>query len=187
MKSFPSWQLRKLIGDLPAAVIPAGFLKFPYLSSCLYPPPFPGPLASNILYILSDFCHLGWFPLVASQRLPHLHVLQGFCAQPVTLLLISVSLNPVNFIITISWIWLCFFFFPNLYVCTHHLNSKGPKVSNLTDLLLIAVLCSTELLEINAKTKQKWKLIWSLKALISICWPRGWRPECSADVNVSLT
>ena len=111
MKSFPSWQLRKLIGDLPAAVIPAGFLKFPYLSSCLYPPPFPGPLASNILYILSDFCHLGWFPLVASQRLPHLHVLQGFCAQPVTLLLISVSLNPVNFIITISWIWLCFFFF----------------------------------------------------------------------------
>lgn len=147
----------------------------------------PGPLASDssghpiwLLLLLVGFISC----LASSQRLSPPHGPWVLCAQPATL-------TPPHFSITkfCQFYHKHLFNLTSLYFWPQHLSTlRVPKSliwlgSYLS--FLITVLCSTELLEINPKTNNKWKLICSLKTLAGSWWPWGWRPECVADVHVS--
>lgn len=173
---FPPGSPENLFGIYLQLSFQPGFPSFPTSLLAWILPPFPGPLASKhctSIWLLSSAmisC------LVASQRLRHPHALQVFCARPVTLTVPHFNVTKsCQFHHNHLWIWLCFFFLISIFVLIiSTLRVQKSPISLICYLsLLIPALCSTELLEINAKIKQKWKLIWSLKALIGICWPRG--------------
>lgn len=135
---FPPGSPENLFGIYLQLSFQPGFPSFPTSLLAWILPAFPGPLAGKhctSIWLLSSAlisC------LVASQRLPHPHALQVFCAQPVTLTVPHFNVTKsCQFHHNHLWIWLCFFF-SNLYFCTHRLNSKSSKVSNLIDLLLVS-------------------------------------------------